>query len=50
MKDDELCSVLKPGGSPINDDILLDCIKVSKDRGKLLNKLIETALEESNDE
>lgn len=50
VKDDELCSVLKSGGSPLSDDKLLDCVKISKKRGMLLNKLIDTALLESNDE
>lgn len=50
VKDDELCSILKPGGSPIPDDDLSTCIKIAKKRASLLNKLIETALIESNDE
>lgn len=50
VKDDELCSVLKPGGIPVPDDELSKCIKIAKNRASLLNKLVETALIESNDE
>ncbi|XP_017777170.1 PREDICTED: exosome complex component RRP43-like [Nicrophorus vespilloides] len=50
IKDDELCSVLKPGGSPITEEKLVDCIKQSMERAKLLGKLIDTATQETNDE
>lgn len=50
VKGDELCSVLKPGGSPLTEAKLLECVKTSKKRGVLLNKLVDTALQESTDE
>lgn len=50
VKDDELCSVLKPGGSPISEEDLLICIAKGIERGSLVTKLVNSAVEESNDE
>lgn len=44
VKDERLSSVHKPGGSPISDDDLLDCIEKSKERAGHIHKLIEEAL------
>ena len=43
----KLCSVLKPGGTPIKDDDLSTCIKQAITREDLLMKLIESALQEN---
>lgn len=49
-KNDKICSILKPGGATIAEPNLLDCVKMSTARSKLLTKLMETASEESKDE
>jgi len=50
IKNEELCSVLKPGGTPISDEKLSACIKQSVDKAKLLNTLMEYAVQKTNDE
>lgn len=44
VKNNELCSVHKPGGSPLLDEKLLKCINSSKVRAQLVDKLIHTAI------
>lgn len=46
VKDEELCSVLKPGGSPLSDELLLKCISSSKERFAHVIQLIDTALKD----
>lgn len=46
LKDEELCSVLKPGGSPLNDEVLFDCITNAKLHARHVNTLIDTALKD----
>ncbi|KAJ8978305.1 hypothetical protein NQ317_008177 [Molorchus minor] len=46
LKGDELCCVHKPGGSPITEDDLFDCIDKSKLRSPLIQNLIKTALKQ----
>lgn len=43
-RDDELCSVHKPGGATIKPDQLYDCIAVSKKRSKKIETVIENQL------
>lgn len=50
VRGDEICSVLKPGGSAVSEEDLLVCIAKSIERGSLVTKLISNAIEESNDE
>lgn len=44
VKNEELCSVLKPGGSPLTDELLLECISSSKEHFAHVKKLIDIAL------
>lgn len=46
VKEKELCSVHKPGGSPISEEKLYDCIQETIKRADLLNTLINTAISE----
>ncbi|KAL3267488.1 hypothetical protein HHI36_011611 [Cryptolaemus montrouzieri] len=48
VREDQLSSVHKPGGAPISDEKLFECIKVSKERASTICKLIETAIHENN--
>ncbi|KAK9693207.1 3prime exoribonuclease family, domain 2 [Popillia japonica] len=50
VKDSELCSVLKPGGSTVAEEDLLMCIAKGIERGSLVSKLVNNAVQESNDE
>ncbi|CAG9761878.1 unnamed protein product [Ceutorhynchus assimilis] len=45
---DELCCVHKPGGSPLSEEELMDCIEKSKKRAKSIKKLIDKAVREEN--
>ncbi|XP_044748617.1 exosome complex component RRP43-like [Coccinella septempunctata] len=45
IKDDQICSVHKPGGAPICDDDLLNCIEKSKERAKEICELIDKAMQ-----
>ncbi|XP_066999770.1 exosome complex component RRP43 [Anabrus simplex] len=40
----KLCSVYKPGGSPLSEDQLQDCISKARKRAEQINQLVETAL------
>lgn len=44
-KDDELCCVHKPGGSPLTEEALSDCIGKSKRRVPHIKDLIESAVQ-----
>lgn len=44
VKNGELCCVLKPGGSPITDELLLKCVSSAKEHSGHVKKLIDTAL------
>lgn len=44
VKDDQVCSVHKPGGAAISDEDLLNCLEKSKERAKDISKLINKAL------
>ncbi|CAH2000593.1 unnamed protein product [Acanthoscelides obtectus] len=46
LKDDELCCVHKPGGSPLSSDELLGCIEKSKKKVPLMRDLLKTALQD----
>lgn len=50
VKDEEICSVLKPGGSPVSEEDLLTCISKSIERGNLIAKLVNNAIQDSTDE
>lgn len=43
-KDEQLCSVLNPGGSPLTDEIMLKCINSAKQRSIHVKALIDTSL------
>ncbi|XP_050299565.1 exosome complex component RRP43-like [Anthonomus grandis grandis] len=44
LNDQELCSVHKPGGSPLSEQQVMDCIEKSKLRSRSVKKLIDAAL------
>jgi hypothetical protein len=44
VQEDKLCSVHKPGGSPLTDSQLQECIGGAMKRAEHINKLINTAL------
>lgn len=44
VKDEELCTVLKPGGSPLTDEVLTECINSAKEHAVHVRKLLHTAL------
>lgn len=44
VKDEELCTVLKPGGSPLTDELLSKCVSSAKEHSVHVKKLIKTAL------
>ncbi|CAH1105303.1 unnamed protein product [Psylliodes chrysocephalus] len=44
FKDDELCCVHKPGGSPLTQEELSQCIEESKERTLFIKRLIDTAV------
>lgn len=46
LKDEELCCVHKPGGSPLPEEEILKCVEKSKERVPHIKNLIETALKE----
>lgn len=46
VKDDELCCVHKPGGSPLAEDQMVVCIERSKNRSKSMKELIKTSLKQ----
>ncbi|XP_022920170.1 exosome complex component RRP43-like [Onthophagus taurus] len=50
IKNEELCSVIKPGGSPISEEDMLSCVAKAIGRGTLITKLIDNAVQETNDE
>lgn len=41
---EELCSVHKPGGSPLSDEQFVKCIQLSKEHSAYVVKLINTAI------
>lgn len=43
-KNNELCSVHKPGGSTITANQLYDCIEVSQKRSKKIESVIESEI------
>jgi exosome complex RNA-binding protein Rrp42 (RNase PH superfamily) len=45
VQGDELCSVHKPGGSPVAASQLQDCISGAMKRAEYINKLVTAALE-----
>jgi len=45
VQGDVLCSVHKPGGSPLTESQLQDCISGAMNRAEYINKLVNTALE-----
>lgn len=47
VKDDELCCVHKPGGSPFTEEALSECIEKSKGRVTHIKQLIESAVQNS---
>jgi exosome complex component RRP43 len=48
VQGDKLCSVHKPGGSPLTDSQLQECISGAMKRAEHINKLINTALKSLN--
>lgn len=44
VKNDELCEVLKPGGSRLSDELLKECINSAKEHSVFVAKLVDTAL------
>lgn len=44
LNGEELCCVHKPGGSPLTEEELFDCIEKSKKRLPSIQNLIKTAL------
>ncbi|KAF2894241.1 hypothetical protein ILUMI_11934, partial [Ignelater luminosus] len=49
VKDDNLCSVHKPGGNPISEEKLYECIQETIKHAELLRTLIDTAATGEND-
>jgi len=49
VKDKELCSVHKPGGTPVSDEKLFECIQETIKHAGLLTTLIDTAVTQGND-
>ncbi|KAF5296261.1 hypothetical protein FQA39_LY12598 [Lamprigera yunnana] len=49
VKDKELCSIHKPGGSPISEEKLFDCIQETIKHADLLITLVNTAISEQSD-
>ncbi|KAK5643943.1 hypothetical protein RI129_007788 [Pyrocoelia pectoralis] len=49
VKNKELCSIHKPGGSPLSEEKLYDCISETINHADLLITLINTAVAEQND-
>ena len=45
VQGDVLCSVHKPGGSPLTESQLQECISGAMKRAEYINKLVNTALE-----
>ena len=43
--EDVLCSVHKPGGSPLTEAQLQECISGATNRAEYINKLVNTAVE-----
>lgn len=46
VKNDELCMVLKPGGSPLTDEVIKKCIDTAKEHSTHVKKLLDKALED----
>lgn len=44
VTDKDFCMVHKPGGSPLSDEKIEYCINESKNRCRLINELIVTAV------
>ncbi|KAK9875851.1 hypothetical protein WA026_009638 [Henosepilachna vigintioctopunctata] len=47
LMEDKLCSVHKPGGTPISEQNLMECIEVSKQRTNTICELIDIALKKN---
>lgn len=49
VKDDNLCSVHKPGGTPVSEEKLYECIQETIKHAELLRTLVDTAATGEND-
>lgn len=47
---DELCCVHKPGGSPLSEEELIECIEKCKTRAKSIKELIDIAVKDGSKE